>query len=562
MVRYWEASLPASHIPSDSKMENFIRTKYSSKRWILSPAPPADPAILDEIPENVNDESQDSVPLAIVKQSLRHDQQQRQVAQPNLLEIDTPPRRTPDLPPLRTESASPNLPARDRKDRVSNQSLLGFDIDSPVRTQSAPQFPSTTTSTPVRVAPASRNELKNSILRLYAPKPVTAPSTPPVAPVATPPVSQSALGDLNSAFSSLSTKSTPLTSTSITTSSAFSGFSSGGLSFGQTSNQQPTKPVPVQQPTSFTIPIKKTSSGIAPTTTPPIPITNKSSLPPPISTPQISTSTKTSSNTIPPSLGTTSSKTFLPTSNYAPTFNLSKSSAPPPQVNPSTTAPPAQKPIQLLSSLTHTTSTSAATTSLSSTPSQNISSSFANPWATTSAPAPAVTNTTPTNPWASPTSNNNGFGGTSSNAFGTNSGSAFGGFGGNSASTLGDAFTSSSSSQNTNAAIGTGSSNSFSATSLSDAFSSQNPSTAKGTNSNSFGTTSLGDSFPSRPAANSSHSNSFSVTSFGEAFSSSSQGMGDDSWGGSTTENTAANGSGTDKKFDDFGLFETADVWK
>ena len=561
MVRYWEASLPASHIPSDSKIENFIRTKYSSKRWILSPTPPSDPAILDEIPENVNDESQDSVPLAIVKQSLQQEQQQRQAAQANLLETDTP-RRTPDLAPLRTESASPKLPSRGRKERVSNESLLGLDFDSPVRTQSAPQFPSITTSTTAGAPPVSRNDLKNSILRLYAPKPVAAaPSTSVVAPASTPLASQSALGDLNSAFSSLSTKSTPLTNPSITTSNAFSGFNSSGLSFGQTSSQQPSKPVPVQ-PTSFTIPIKKTSSGITTTTSPSIPTTNKSSLPPPISTPQISTSTKTSSNTIPASLGTTSSNTILPTSNYAPTFNLSKSPPPPPQVNQSTTAPPPQKSIQLLSSLTPTTTTSAATTSLSSTPAaQNISSSFANPWAATSTPASAVTSSSPADPWASPTSNNsssNAFGG---NAFGKNSDSAFGGsgFGGNPAGTFGDAFTSSS--QNTNAAMGTSSSKSFGATSLSDGFSSQNPSTAKGTNSNSSGT-SFGDNFSSRPAANPSHSNSFSVSSFGETFSSSSRGMGDNSWGGSTTENTTANESGMDKKFDDFGLFETADVWK
>lgn len=54
------------------------------------------------------------------------------------------------------------------------------------------------------------------------------------------------------------------------------------------------------------------------------------------------------------------------------------------------------------------------------------------------------------------------------------------------------------------------------------------------------------------------------LTTFGEDFASSSRGMGDHSWGGSTTGNAMApaNGRGKDKKFDDadFGLFEAANM--
>src|SRR5579859_5559334 len=223
--RYWEASLPPSHIPSDSKMENFIRTKYSSKRWVLSPTPPSDPSVLDDVP---SDTDTDDVPLAVVKQNLQSPKQQQpaaatgpaqrrtgsqsqprtQAATANLLSDTPPPPRTatPELT-LRTESPSARV-GRPRQDRVSNQSLIGLEFDSPVRTQSAPLATSPTTTTATSSSfgglgglgsasasslgassagtgavgagkgPVSRNDLKNSILKLYAPKPVTAPSTP------------------------------------------------------------------------------------------------------------------------------------------------------------------------------------------------------------------------------------------------------------------------------------------------------------------------------------------------------------------------------------------------
>lgn len=44
---YWEAKLPPNYTPDDSKIENFIRTKYDLKRWTLSPTIP-DPATLGD----------------------------------------------------------------------------------------------------------------------------------------------------------------------------------------------------------------------------------------------------------------------------------------------------------------------------------------------------------------------------------------------------------------------------------------------------------------------------------------------------------------------------------
>lgn len=44
--KYWEAKLAEGHIPSEAKIENFIRTKYESKRWVMD-GPMPDPASLD-----------------------------------------------------------------------------------------------------------------------------------------------------------------------------------------------------------------------------------------------------------------------------------------------------------------------------------------------------------------------------------------------------------------------------------------------------------------------------------------------------------------------------------
>lgn len=44
--KYWESKLAEGHVPSEAKIENFIRTKYESKRWVLE-GPMPDPSTLD-----------------------------------------------------------------------------------------------------------------------------------------------------------------------------------------------------------------------------------------------------------------------------------------------------------------------------------------------------------------------------------------------------------------------------------------------------------------------------------------------------------------------------------
>src|SRR5436189_3090158 len=43
--KYWEAKLAPGHVPSEAKIENFIRTKYELKRWVME-GPMPDPATL------------------------------------------------------------------------------------------------------------------------------------------------------------------------------------------------------------------------------------------------------------------------------------------------------------------------------------------------------------------------------------------------------------------------------------------------------------------------------------------------------------------------------------
>src|SRR5271167_5015953 len=58
--KYWEAKLAPGHVPSEAKIENFIRTKYESKRWVMDGLIP-DPSTLDA-------DGDDDIPLNLVKE--------------------------------------------------------------------------------------------------------------------------------------------------------------------------------------------------------------------------------------------------------------------------------------------------------------------------------------------------------------------------------------------------------------------------------------------------------------------------------------------------------------
>lgn len=225
--KYWEAKLAPGHVPSEAKIENFIRTKYELKRWVMD-GPMPDPSTLDA-------DADDDVPLSVVKEKQIVDKREsirkasvgqssavpRPVAAPQVDLIggdlaSTPPPRASTAGPTATK-VPPKGDLAPPKATNTKDSLLGLDF---LGTQpTAPPRPASTTGTP-STGGQSRPDLKQSILSLYAtaprPQQPTAPQhasqgsfggMPSHAGMAQ--TQNSSFGGLNDAFSSLSFGGSP-----------------------------------------------------------------------------------------------------------------------------------------------------------------------------------------------------------------------------------------------------------------------------------------------------------------------------------------------------------------
>lgn len=213
--KYWEAKLAAGHVPSDGKIENFIRTKYESKRWVMDGAMP-DPATLDA-------EGDDDVPLNLVKekaqlergasQRISSTSSQPAVPAPKAAppvdlfgDVPEPPAR-PSTTDVASRPAPPKASAPPKQAKAAD-SLLGLDFfgGPPSAT---PGRPASSASTPSGSAVPSRPDLKQSILSLYAsaPKPQPPAQTqrqPSFGGMQSPPAqTQSSFGGLDDAFGGL-----------------------------------------------------------------------------------------------------------------------------------------------------------------------------------------------------------------------------------------------------------------------------------------------------------------------------------------------------------------------
>ncbi|KAI1175235.1 hypothetical protein F4777DRAFT_551351 [Nemania sp. FL0916] len=172
--KYWEAKLAPGHVPSEAKIENFIRTKYELKRWAMD-GPIPNPADLDV-------EGDDEVPLSIVKEKQTIE---RKVSQRTSAATETarsrgapqgdligggdemPPRAsTADPPPH--QQVPPKAAPAPPKAANPKDSLLGLDFLG--ETPAAPPRPASTTGTG-GMGGQSRPDLKQSILSLYASAP-------------------------------------------------------------------------------------------------------------------------------------------------------------------------------------------------------------------------------------------------------------------------------------------------------------------------------------------------------------------------------------------------------
>lgn len=221
--KYWEAKLAPGHQPSEAKIENFIRTKYESKRWVMDGEIP-DPSTLEA-------DGDDDVPLSLVKEKQAIERstsqkgpsgqtsQVRSAPQQDLFgdDIGPPPPRAnsatqatsrPGPPPPKADPAPP-------KQTKPADSLLGLDFfgtEAP-----PPNRPASAAATP---GVQSRPDLKQSILSLYASAPRPQPPQQPThapsgsfggmqsAPQQSPPLQQTQFGGMNDAFSSLSFSNT------------------------------------------------------------------------------------------------------------------------------------------------------------------------------------------------------------------------------------------------------------------------------------------------------------------------------------------------------------------
>ena len=232
--KYWEAKLAPGHVPSEAKIENFIRTKYESKRWVME-GPMPDPSTLDA-------EGDDDVPLSLVKEkhNIERSTSQRAAASPasgpshirrapqqDLFaeDVSPSPRANSSAPP--PSRALPKAEAAPPKATKPADSLLGLDFFGDQAPP--PNQPLSAAATP---GTQSRPDLKQSILSLYASRPAPPPQQP----------SHSASGSFGGMQSGPPPQQAPQQSSFGGMNDAF-----GGLSFSNTSAPPPQ----AQKPNAF-----------------------------------------------------------------------------------------------------------------------------------------------------------------------------------------------------------------------------------------------------------------------------------------------------------------------
>ncbi|KAI0113307.1 ArfGap-domain-containing protein [Daldinia grandis] len=183
--KYWESKLATGHVPSEVKIENFIRTKYELKRWVMD-GPMPDPASLDV-------EGDDDVPLSIVKEKQTIDRKEsirkssvgkqaapRGIAPPgppaDLIGGDDIPPRASTAGPASSQVPPKSAPAPPKAVNTKD-SLLGLDFFG--EAPAAPPRPASTNNAG-GIGSQSRPDLKQSILSLYAsaPRPQQVPQQP------------------------------------------------------------------------------------------------------------------------------------------------------------------------------------------------------------------------------------------------------------------------------------------------------------------------------------------------------------------------------------------------
>lgn len=179
---YWEARLPPHYVPDESKLVNFIKTKYELKRWVSDVEKPA-------VPPKVRQ------------------------TRPEAAHANTQHIRTPHAPASRAAPTTHTSHATAQGSPASID-LLGLRAP-PAKAQPAPTAPPAAAPAPRPAVPTAQADVKSSILSLYA-RPGQTPAARPLPAYTTPPTgstsSLSSLSNLGSVSSLSSINTTNSTS--------------------------------------------------------------------------------------------------------------------------------------------------------------------------------------------------------------------------------------------------------------------------------------------------------------------------------------------------------------
>ncbi|KAK9376018.1 uncharacterized protein V1513DRAFT_463111 [Lipomyces chichibuensis] len=182
--KYWEAKLEKGHQPLDTKMENFIRTKYELKRW-CAPGPVPDP---DSISDTERDDPEPE--RAMHTKTSTVSTTKKYANSPSAISSESY-KKTPELIGSVTERPASAPPARGHSANNNTQHTASVKGSSTIRLKSEPQPaskpsddllnfrfnapPSTTSNGGAKAIPAGpsqtanlRPDLKSSILSLYS----------------------------------------------------------------------------------------------------------------------------------------------------------------------------------------------------------------------------------------------------------------------------------------------------------------------------------------------------------------------------------------------------------
>lgn len=207
---YWEAKLDQGHVPAESKIDNFVKTKYVSKRWVDQDERPDPDSLSDDEAVPVKP-AQTATKQAIGSQTggQRSTQPSRPIASVSAQSSSAPPPAQQPIDSLLGMDFSLQAPIREIVPESKSPVAQTQQAQSNLALLSSSAVPA---STQQQSAPP-RNDLKMSIMSLYAsaPKPqqyvpqmqhVQHQSTPVYNNVSAPSQSKSgnAFDDLNGLF--------------------------------------------------------------------------------------------------------------------------------------------------------------------------------------------------------------------------------------------------------------------------------------------------------------------------------------------------------------------------